>query len=106
MANASDVSDVETVVPSNALFSVDVNIDNLKFHLADLRSTLSAQEAYIRNIEQQVNKRATEKVVGMYMNRIAQAVPKAIGERPHAFKLNDPGFFEEDFDTEDGHLLK
>ena len=30
---ASDVSDVETVVPSNALFQVDVNLDNLKDHL-------------------------------------------------------------------------
>jgi len=33
-------------------------------------------------------------------------VPKALGERPHAFKLDDPGFFEEEFDTEDGPLLK
>ncbi len=40
------------------------------------------------------------------MGRIAQAVPKTLGERPHAFKLNDPGFFEEDFETEDGPLLK
>ncbi len=34
LANASEVSDVETVVPSNALFSVDVNLENLKDHLA------------------------------------------------------------------------
>ena len=44
--------------------------------------------------------------MGMYLNRISQAVPKSLGERPHAFKLNDPGFFDEDFDTEDGPLLK
>lgn len=34
LANASEVSDVETVVPSNVLFSVDVNLENLKDHLA------------------------------------------------------------------------
>ena len=42
----------------------------------------------------------------MYLKRIAAAVPKTLGTRPHAFKLNDPGFFDEEFDTEDGHLLK
>ena len=44
--------------------------------------------------------------MGKYLSRISQAVPKTLGERPHAFKLNDPGFFDEEFDTEDGHLLK
>ena len=32
--NASDVSEVETVVPSSTLFSVDINLDNLKEHLS------------------------------------------------------------------------
>ena len=45
-------------------------------------------------------------MIGAYLGRIAYAIPKSLGERPHAFKLNDPGFFDEDFDTEDGHLLK
>lgn len=44
--------------------------------------------------------------MGMYLKRIAASIPKALGERPHAFKLNDPGFFDEEFDTEDGHILK
>ena len=44
--------------------------------------------------------------MGMYLKRIAACVPKSLGERPHAFKLNDPGFFHEDFETEHGHLLK
>ena len=42
----------------------------------------------------------------MYLERISVAIPQTLGERPHAFKLNDPGFFEEVFETEDGHLLK
>lgn len=58
------------------------------------------------SLENLVHKRATEKVVGMYMSRIALAVPPSLGERPHVFKLNDPGFFEEEFDTADGPMLK
>ena len=58
------------------------------------------------SLEKQVNRRATEKCMGMYLKRISASIPKTLGERPHAFKLNDPGFFHEDFDTEDGHLLK
>ena len=42
----------------------------------------------------------------MYLGRIASSVPKALGERPHGFRLNDPGFFDEEFDTEHGQFLK
>ena len=42
----------------------------------------------------------------MYLKRIAACIPKSLGERPHAFKLNDPGFFHEEFETEHGPLLK
>lgn len=44
--------------------------------------------------------------MGMYLQRIAASIPKSLGERPHGFKLNDPGFFEESFDTEHGQFLK
>lgn len=61
---------------------------------------------HIRELELAISKRASEKVMGMYLGRIAVAIPHTLGERPHAFKLNDPGFFEEEFDTADGHVLK
>ena len=51
---------------------------------------------------EEVKRRATEKSIGMYLGRIAAAVPKALGERPQKFRLNDPGFFDEEFDTEHG----
>ena len=57
-------------------------------------------------LDKQVGKRATEKGLGMYLGRIALCIPEALGERPHAFKLNDPGFLDEEFDTEDGPKLK
>ena len=106
LLNADDVSEVETVVPSNALFSLDVNIDNLKDHLGNLKNYIQGQESFIKQLEIEVRKRATEKSLGMYLERISVAIPQTMGERPHAFKLNDPGFFDEEFDTEHGHLLK
>ena len=33
-------------------------------------------------------------------------MPKTLGERPHIFKLNEPGFFEPEFDTEDGKVMR
>ena len=36
--NVDECSEVETVIPSNALFSVDVNIDNLKDHLGNMNN--------------------------------------------------------------------
>ena len=33
-ANASETSEIENVVPESALFSVDVNLENLQQHLA------------------------------------------------------------------------
>lgn len=44
--------------------------------------------------------------MGKYLERVAQAVPKNLGEKPHAFKLDDPGFFDENFETEHGQVLK
>lgn len=79
LEDASDVSEVETVVPSNALFSVDVNLDNLNQHLASLKKTLHEQKLYLQKLEHQVSRRATEKVMGTYMGRIALAVPATMG---------------------------
>ena len=61
---------------------------------------------HIIKLEKELTRRATEKVLGMYLSRIALAIPQTLGERPHAFKLDDPGFFHEDFETEDGPVLK
>jgi len=60
----------------------------------------------LADLDKRVNLRATEKVMGTYMERISFAVPQALGQRPHAFKLDNPAFFESEFETEHGHLLK
>ena len=106
LQQADDVSEVETVIPSNTLFSVDINLDNLKDHLGQIRTHLSRQDQILEKLTTQVSHRSTEKGMGMYLKRIAKSIPQALGSRPHAFKLNDPGFFDEDFETEHGHLLK
>lgn len=73
--NVDECSEVETVIPSNALFSVDVNIDNLKDHLGNMNNYIQGQDAYIRNLEVEVKKRASEKGLGMYLERISVAIP-------------------------------
>lgn len=37
---------------------------------------------------------------------MALAIPNTLGTRPHAFKLDDPLFFDREFETEFGHVLK
>lgn len=63
-------------------------MDTLKEHLAQLRKHLSKQDEHLERLDKQVNLRATEKIMGMYFKRIAVGVPKSLGERPHAFKLD------------------
>lgn len=67
---------------------------------------LAVQNATLIDHDTRINHRASEKLVGKYLERIAFAIPKTLGERPHAFKLDDPAFFDEEFETEYGHLLK
>lgn len=91
-ANASDVSEVETVVPTSKFFQLDVNLDTLKDHLRDIRGHLTSQYDHLRKLDKLVDKRATEKVLGLYLKRVANSVPQTVGERPHSFKLDEPGF--------------
>lgn len=70
-----ECSEVETVIPSNTLFSVDVNIDNLKDYLGSMNNYIQGQDALIRNLEVEIKKRASEKGLGMYLERISVAVP-------------------------------
>mmetsp|Transcript_44672 Transcript_44672/g.59263 ORF Transcript_44672/g.59263 Transcript_44672/m.59263 type:complete len:102 (-) Transcript_44672:728-1033(-) len=95
MANASEASDIETVKPSNVLFSVDVNLENLQMHLDHIRGILKHQDTFLNSLDKRVNERATEKIMGQYLERMSHAIPKTLGTRPHAFKLDDPTFFEQ-----------
>ena len=49
--DAEDVSEVETVVPSNQLFSVDINLDNLKEHLSQIRTHMRSQDEYLAKLQ-------------------------------------------------------
>ena len=50
--------------------------------------------------------RTTDRLLGKYFTMVTRCFPKSLGERPHAFKLNDSSFFDEKFDTKDGQDLK
>ena len=75
LQQADDVSEVETVIPSNTLFSVDINLDNLKDHLGQIKTHLSRQDQLLEKLTTQVNHRSTEKGMGMYLKRIAKSIP-------------------------------
>ena len=57
-------------------------------------------------LDEEVNKRATELQVGKCLERISYGVSKKLGERPHSFQLNEPGFMDKDFKSEDAKVLK
>ena len=44
--------------------------------------------------------------MGKCLERISYGVSKKLGDRPHSFKLNEPGFMDKDFASEDAKLLK
>ena len=67
---------------------------------------LKSYDQRIAGVDRGMRQRATEKAMGMYLERMSHAIPKTLGSRPHAFKLDDPSFFEQEFDTEYGQLLK
>lgn len=60
----------------------------------------------MQKLEQSIQLRAAEKSIGQYLERISQAIPNQLGKKPHAFKLDDPAFFDVEFDTVHGSFLK
>ena len=50
--------------------------------------------------------RLMEKVMATYLERIALGVTKEVGGREHRFKLDDPLFMSEIYDSVDGRTLK
>jgi hypothetical protein len=53
-----------------------------------------------------VSLKAYEDTLGKYLERVANGVHNDVGEPKHAFKLNEPGFFEGNFKTPDAEKLK
>jgi hypothetical protein len=42
-----------------------------------------------------------DRSLGGYFDRIASSIHKDVGTREHKFKLDDPRFLSEDFNTQD-----
>lgn len=61
----------------------------------------------IDELEEQVSKRATEKVMADYFERIVKHInTKDLDEKTHKFKMNDPGFTAADFQDPDSQNLR
>ena len=102
----SDVSDIETVTAAKKLFTYNLNLDNLKEYLDEMRVQIEAHEEQLDAHEAEIGRRTTEKAITKYLERIAMGVHKDCGERPHTFKLDEPGFLDSDFGGEDGLAMK
>ena len=44
--------------------------------------------------------------MGKCLERISYSISKKLGERPHSFTLNEPGFMERDFPSDHAKVLK
>ena len=90
--DASEYSEVDNVKQIDKFFHLDLNFDNLKDYLMQMRHTLHNQSEHIRALEREIYRRTTDVVMGKSLERISLGVSKKLGERPHAFKLDDPSF--------------
>ena len=100
------MSDVENIRAARKLFQVNVNLDNLKDVLEGMASQIEINTAALSDVNDEVKLRATELTMGKYLERISQAVHKDVGERPHVFKLDEPSFLQNEFQTPHGVNLK
>ena len=85
---------------------LDLNFDSLKDYLMGLREQIHEQGSMINILESEILRRTTEVVVGKSLERISMSVSRKLGERPHAFKLDDPSFLNEENISEESKVLK
>lgn len=104
--HVSEQSEVETVEGLPELFQFDLNLDSLRSFLLSLKRQVLVQKDQIEEINTNLGLKSNERTLSQYVQRISQAVHKDCGERPHKFKLDDPAFMTNEFNTVDGPLLK
>ena len=90
----------------NKFFHLDLNFENLKEYLMQMRHTMHNQSEHIRALEKEIFRRTTDVVMGKSLERISLGVSKKLGERPHAFKLDDPSFLQDESLDQEGKILK
>ena len=104
--DASDFSEVETVNAAGQFFQLDLNFESLKDYLMSLRKLIQFQSGQINKLDADIQTRSTQVVMGKSLERIAMGVSRKLGDRPHAFKLDDPTFLVEETLDDNGRALK
>jgi len=84
-----------------------LNEENLFQTIQSLNKSINQSRDRINELERLVAKRATEKVLGDYFERICTKVnSKELAEKPHRYKMNDPGYTAPDLDDPDAQHLR
>ena len=71
-----------------------------------LRKLIQFQSGQINKLDADIQTRSTQVVMGKSLERIAMGVSRKLGDRPHAFKLDDPTFLVEETLDDNGRALK
>ena len=71
-----------------------------------LKKMIADQGRHITLLEASISKCPTNVTMGKSLERISLGIPKELGKRPHAFKLDDPTFLIEETLDEEGKILK
>lgn len=80
------------------LVSVDLNLDSLKGFLEEIQEVINEHARTLAGMQNEILKKANEKTVGHYFQKISEGLYKECGERPHSFRLdNESNFLQEHF---------
>jgi hypothetical protein len=98
---------VETTVKTiPQLVKIDLNLDTLKGYLEEIHIAVNDHAETIKSMQSDLKHKAYEKTLGFYLLKISDSLQKECGERPHAFRLDDSNFLEQNYLTEDSMVLK
>lgn len=89
------------------LVQVDVNLDTLRGFLEEIQETIGEHARSIQLMQSDLQRKANEKTVGYYMQKVSECLYKECGERPHAVRLEtESAFLQENYQTDDSTQLK
>lgn len=71
------------------LVQVDVNLDTLKNFLEDIQEAINEHAKTMQAMQADLKKKAYERTIGHYFQKISEGLHKECGERPHAFRLDN-----------------
>lgn len=100
------VSVAESVKTIPPLVKIDLNLDILKTYLEEIQIAVNDHAHTISGMQTDLKHKAYERTMSFYLQKISDSLQRECGERPHAFRLEDSSFLQENYLTEDSLQLK